>query len=44
MAKYEITRSVKQSFASSSSGQDAGDADKMGVSGAAIWRLALKWL
>jgi len=29
---------------SSSSGQNAGNADKMGISGVALWRLVLKWL
>ena len=29
---------------SSSNGQNAGNADKMGIFGVALWRLALKWL
>lgn len=33
-----------KSTPSSSNGQDAGNADKMGISGFAIWRLTLKWL
>ena len=39
-----MTCIVKQNFTSSSNGQDAGNADKMGISGFAIWRLTLKWL
>ncbi len=39
-----IARGSRRGRLSSSSGQDAGDADKMGIFGIAIWRLALKWL
>ncbi len=39
-----IARGSRRGRLSSSNGQDAGNADKMGISGFAIWRLTLKWL
>lgn len=34
----------KSSDTSLSNGQNAGNADKMGISGVALWHLTLKWL
>lgn len=36
--------SDKNLFASLNNGRNAGNADKMDISGVALWRLALKWL
>ena len=39
----DIVETEMQSL-SLNNGRNAGNADKMGISGVAFWRLALKWL
>ena len=39
-----VAKNPKKIWREWNSGQNAGDADKMGVSGVVLWCLALKWL
>lgn len=44
MRLKQIYLMIARGTPSLSNGQNAGNADKMGIFGVALWRLALKWL